>query len=195
MDEAKMERTAKINRETTETKVSIELKLDGSGTSDIDTGYKFMDHMLTLLARHSQMDLNIKASGDLKHHIIEDIGICLGEGILQALGNKKGINRYGSAFIPMDESLARCVIDFCGRKALDLDLQLTECDIEDVAVEDVYHFFNSFAENAKMNLHLHVLYGLDQHHMVEAAFKSLARAIKEAKKIVSNEIPSTKGLL
>ena len=195
MDEGKMERNAKINRETSETNVSIELNLDGSGTSDIETGYKFMDHMLTLLARHSQMDLNIKASGDLKHHTIEDIGITLGQCILKALGNKKGINRYGFAFIPMDESLARCVIDFCGRKALDLDLQLTECDIEDVAVEDVYHFFNSFAENAKMNLHLHVLYGLDQHHMVEAAFKSLARAIKEAKQIVSNEIPSTKGLL
>lgn len=190
-----MERSAKINRETSETNVSIALNLDGSGASDIETGYKFMDHMLTLLARHSHMDLNIKASGDLKHHTIEDIGITLGQCILKALGNKKGINRYGFAFIPMDESLARCVIDFCGRKALDLDLQLTECDIEDVAVEDVYHFFNSFAENAKMNLHLHVLYGLDQHHMVEAAFKSLARAIKEAKQIVSNEIPSTKGLL
>jgi imidazoleglycerol-phosphate dehydratase len=190
-----MDRTAQINRETKETQVVIEITLDGSGESEIDTTYNFMDHMLTLLAKHSQIDLKVKANGDLTHHIIEDIGISLGQGILKALGDKKGINRYGTAYVPMDESLARCVIDFSGRKALDLDLQLNECDIEDVAVEDVYHFFNSFAENAKMNLHLHVLYGMDQHHKVEAAFKSLARAIKEAKKIVSDEIPSTKGTL
>lgn len=190
-----MERSAQINRETKETQVSIELNLDGSGRSQINTSYKFMDHMLTLLAKHSFVDLNVKASGDLTHHIIEDIGISLGKGILKALGDKKGINRYGTSFVPMDESLARCVIDFSGRKALDIDLQLTECDIEDVAVEDIYHFFNSLAENAKMNLHLHILYGMDQHHKVEAAFKSLARAIKEAKKIVSDEIPSTKGSL
>ncbi|TXT65228.1 MAG: Imidazoleglycerol-phosphate dehydratase [Promethearchaeota archaeon] len=195
MDAKKMDRTAQINRETKETQVVIELNLDGSGESEIDTSYNFMDHMLTLLAKHSQIDLKVKADGDLTHHIIEDIGISLGQGILKALGDKKGLNRYGTAFVPMDESLARCVIDFSGRKALDLDLQLNECDIEDVAVEDVYHFFNSFAENAKMNLHLHILYGMDQHHKVEAAFKSLARAIKKAKKIVSDEIPSTKGSL
>lgn len=190
-----MERTAKVERKTKETQVSIELNLDGSGNSKIDTGYKFMDHMLNLIAKHSQIDLNITARGDLTHHTVEDIGIALGQCFTEALADKKGINRYGSAFIPMDEALARCVIDFSGRKSLNLDLQLNECDIEDVAVEDVYHFFNSFAENANMNLHLHVLYGLDQHHMVEAAFKSLARAIKQAKEIVSNEIPSTKGII
>jgi len=191
-----MARTSKITRKTAETDISIELNLDGAGKYEISTGFKFMNHMLTLLTRHSNIDLKVKATGDLTHHIIEDIGITLGECFSKALGDKKGINRYGSALIPMDEALARCVIDFSGRKALVLDLDLKdECDIEDVAVEDVRHFINSFAENAKMNLHLHVLYGEDQHHIVEAAFKALAWAIKEAKKIVSDEIPSTKGTL
>ena len=189
-------RKAEITRKTAETNVTIDLNLDGIGSSEIDTGFKFIDHMLTLLARHSNIDLKVKATGDLTHHIIEDIGIALGECFSKAMGDKKGINRYGSALIPMDDALARCVIDFSGRKALVLNLNLKdECDIEDVAIEDIRHFFNSFAENVKMNLHLHVLYGEDQHHIVEAAFKALAWAIKEAKKIVSDEIPSTKGIL
>ena len=191
-----MERIAELNRETKETNIVIKLNLDGSGKQDINTGYKFMDHMLTLLSRHGNIDLMIKASGDLTHHIIEDLAITLGQCVLKALGDKKGINRYGSALIPMDESLARCAIDFCGRKALNLDLKLNkECNIEDVAVEDIFHFFNSFAESAQMNLHLHILYGSNDHHKVEAAFKALARSIKQAKAIVSDEIPSTKGVL
>ena len=191
-----MERTAKVSRKTSETDISIELTIEGSGKSEITTGFKFMDHMLVLLTRHSGIDLAVKADGDLTHHIIEDIGIALGEAFVQALGDKKGINRYGFSFIPMDETLARCVLDFSGRKALILDLKLNdECDIEDVAVEDIRHFFNSFAENAKMNLHLHVLYGEDQHHKVEAGFKALARAIREAVMIVSDKIPSSKGVL
>ncbi|TFG13544.1 MAG: imidazoleglycerol-phosphate dehydratase HisB [Promethearchaeota archaeon] len=191
-----MERKVKKTRKTAETNILIELNLDGAGKPEIDTGFKFIDHMLNLLAKHSGINLKVKASGDLTHHIIEDIGILLGECFFSALGDKKGINRYGWALIPMDDSLARCVIDFSGRKALVIDLNLNEeCNIEDVAVEDIKHFFNSFAENAKMNLHLHVLYGEDQHHKVEAAFKALARAIKEAIQIISNEIPSTKGVL
>ncbi len=191
-----MERKASITRKTDETNITCELNLDGSGIYEIETTFKFMNHMLALLAKHSGIDLKVKASGDLTHHIIEDIGIALGDCFLKALGDKKGINRYGWAYIPMDESLARCVIDFCGRKALVLDLKLNdECDIEDVAVEDVLHFFNSYAENAKINLHLYILYGEDQHHKVEAAFKALARAIKEAIKIISDDIPSTKGVL
>ena len=191
-----MARSSKITRKTAETDISIELDLDGDGKYEISTGFKFMDHMLTLLTKYSNIDLNIKASGDLTHHIIEDIGIVLGECFSKAMGDKKGINRYGSALIPMDDALARCVIDFSGRKALVLNLNLKdECDIEDVAIEDIRHFFNSFAENVKMNLHLHVLYGEDHHHIVEAGFKALAWAIKEAKKIVSDEIPSTKGIL
>ncbi len=191
-----MERKSDILRETTETSIKINLNLDGSGKSDITTGFKFIDHMLVLLTRHSGIDLMLNASGDLTHHIIEDIGISLGEAFIKALGDKKGINRYGYAYIPMDDALARCVLDFSGRKSLILDLKLNEdCDIEDVAVEDIRHFLNSFTENAKMNLHLHVLYGEDQHHKVEASFKALAKAIKEAIKIVSDEIPSTKGII
>ncbi|MFX1376535.1 MAG: imidazoleglycerol-phosphate dehydratase HisB [Promethearchaeota archaeon] len=190
-----MKRTAKILRKTAETEITVEMNLDGSGKNEINTGYKFMDHMLSLLSRHSNIDIKLKATGDLTHHIIEDIGISLGESFQKALGDKKGINRYGSALIPMDEALARCVLDFSGRKALILDLDLNDCNIEDVAVEDIKHFFNSFAENAKINLHIHVLYGKDQHHKVEAAFKALARAIKEGKRILSDEIPSTKGIL
>ena len=191
-----MKRIVKKTRKTTETKISIELNLDGTGNYEIETGFKFMDHMLKILTKHSAIDLKVNASGDLTHHIIEDIGILLGECFLNALGEKKGINRYGSALIPMDDSLARCVIDFSGRKALVMQLNLNEeCNIEDVAVEDIRHFFNSFAENAKMNLHIHVLYGEDQHHKVEAAFKALAWAIKGAIKISSDEIPSTKGVL
>ncbi|MFX0028681.1 MAG: imidazoleglycerol-phosphate dehydratase HisB [Candidatus Hermodarchaeota archaeon] len=190
-----MVRTTKISRKTSETEITVELNLDGSGKNEIDTGFKFIDHMLRLLATHSESDIKIKATGDLTHHIIEDIGISLGECFHKALGDKKGINRYGSALIPMDEVLARCVIDFSGRKSLILDLQLKDCNIEDVAVEDIIHFLNSFAENAKMNLHIHVLYGKDQHHKVEAVFKALARAIKKAKKIISDEIPSSKGIL
>ncbi|MHA1283046.1 MAG: imidazoleglycerol-phosphate dehydratase HisB [Promethearchaeota archaeon] len=189
-------RKATVARKTAETDIKVELNLDGNGNYEINTGIKFLDHMLILLTRHSGIDLKIEASGDLIHHIAEDIAICLGECFNNALGNKKGINRYGWALIPMDESLARCALDFSGRKALILDLKLNEeCNIEDMAVEDIKHFFNSFAENAKMNLHLKVLYGEDQHHKVEAAFKALARAIKNAIEIVGNEIPSTKGIL
>jgi imidazoleglycerol-phosphate dehydratase len=190
-----MVRTAKVTRTTSETEIIVELNLDGSGKNEIKTGFKFMDHMLRLLATHSKSDIKLKATGDLTHHIIEDIGISLGDAFNKALGDKKGISRYGSALIPMDEALARCALDFSNRKALILDLGLKECDIEDVAVEDINHFFNSFAENAKMNLHIHVLYGEDQHHKIEAVFKALARAIKEAKRIISDKIPSTKGIL
>jgi imidazoleglycerol-phosphate dehydratase len=190
-----MKRTASISRKTAETNITIDLDLDGSGNYDITTGFKFMDHMLGLLTKHSGIDLKVKASGDLTHHIIEDIGIVLGECFNKALNDKRGISRYGSALIPMDESLARCAVDLSGRKSLVIDLKLNECNIEDVAVEDVYHFFDSFAENAKLNLHLQILYGKDQHHKVEAAFKSLARSIREAIKIASNEIASTKEKL
>jgi len=190
-----MNRFAQVSRKTSETEITVELLLDGTGKNEINTGFKFMDHMLRLLSRHSNTDIKLNATGDLTHHIVEDIGISLGECFHKALGDKKGINRYGFALIPMDEALARCVLDFSGRTALILDLDLKECDIEDVAVEDIKHFLNSFAENAKMNLHIHVLYGEDQHHKVEAVFKALARAIKKAKKINSDQIPSTKGIL
>jgi len=190
-----LERIAQISRKTAESDISIELDLDGTGTYEIKTGIKFLDHMLMLLAKHSGINLKIHASGDLTHHIVEDIGIVLGKCFNKALGDKKGIIRYGFTLIPMDESLARCAIDLSGRKALEIDLKLNECDIEDVAIEDVYHFFDSFAENAKINLHLHVLYGTDQHHKIEAATKALAISLNNAVKIISERIPSTKGTL
>jgi imidazoleglycerol-phosphate dehydratase len=188
-----MERKFSFKRETAETKITLELNLDGTGIYNIQTGLKFIDHMLSLLTKHSRIDLDLEASGDLVHHLVEDIGISLGQSIANALGNKRGIQRYGYSLIPMDESLARCAIDFSGRKAINIDLMLNQCDIEDIKVEDLYHFFNSFAENAKMNLHLSVLYGEDQHHKAEAAFKALAKAIYDAKKIISDDIPSTKN--
>ncbi|MBD3194883.1 MAG: imidazoleglycerol-phosphate dehydratase HisB [Candidatus Lokiarchaeota archaeon] len=190
-----MDRISHLTRNTKETQISIDIDLDGIGNSEIDTGFKFIDHMLTILAKHSMMDLKVKARGDLTHHIIEDIAIALGKCIHDALGEKIGINRYGFSIIPMDESLARCAIDFSDRKALVIDLELNDCSIEDIAVEDLYHFFNSFSENAKMNLHLHVLYGDDNHHKAEAAFKALAQSIKKAKQVVSEDLPSTKGVL
>ena len=189
------ERKVSLNRKTAETNVQVDLNIDGTGIFDINSGFKFIDHMLTILSRHSEIDLMVKAEGDLTHHVIEDIGIVLGQAFLGALGDKKGINRYGFAYIPMDESLARCALDFSGRKSLAIDLKLTDCGIEDVAIEDIHHFINSFAENAKMNLHLHVLYGEDQHHKVEAAFKALAKSIKDAIKVFSERIPSTKGII
>ena len=191
-----MARIVNTRRKTAETDIEIKINLDGAGKGNINTGIKFLDHMLILLAKHSNVDIEIQAKGDLKHHLVEDIGIVLGGLFNNALLDKKGINRYGFAYIPMDEALARCVLDFSGRKALILDLQLNEeCNVEDMAVEDIHHFLNSFAENAKMNMHLHVLYGVDQHHKVEAAFKALARAIKKAIKVTGTEIPSTKGTL
>ena len=190
-----VKRRAELLRKTKETEIKVQLDLDGSGICKINTGFKFMDHMLNLFSKHSRIDLEIQSTGDLTHHVVEDIAITLGTCLNDAIGDKKGINRYGMAFIPMDDALARCIVDFSGRKALTLDLKLNECNIEDVAVEDVLHFFNSFAENAKMNLHLHILYGPDQHHKVEAAFKALDRSIKEAISIVSEDIPSSKGTL
>ena len=191
-------RTASVERNTLETQISVSINLDGTGKAKFDTGVPFLEHMLDQIARHGLIDMDVYCKGDVQiddHHTVEDIGITLGKAFAQALGDKKGINRYGSALIPMDETLVRCVLDFSGRTTLILDLDLKDCNIEDVAVEDIKHFFNSFAENAKLNLHIHVLYGEDQHHKVEAVFKALARAIKKAKKIISDQIPSTKGKL
>ncbi len=190
-----MKRIANLNRKTTETDIFIELNLDGTGKYSINTGIKLFDHMLSLLAKHSGIDLVINGTGDLMHHLIEDVAITLGESFLTALGDKVGITRYGFSYIPMDDSLARCVVDFSGRKAVNLNLNLSECEIENVAIDDLIHFFDSFAENSKINLHMEVLYGKDQHHKLEACFKALAVAIKQAISISSKEIPSTKGKL
>lgn len=188
-------RKAKIQRETTETNVDLGLDLDGTGSFKIDVGIIFFGHMLTLLSKHSGIDLKVKASGDMGHHLIEDVGIVLGQALKKALGKKKGIQRFGFAYIPMDEALARCVIDLSGRTYHIIDLNCKREKVEDCQVEDITHFFISLAEAAEINLHIEVLYGENEHHKIEAAFKALAKSLQQAVAIVSGDIPSTKGVL
>lgn len=191
-------RKVSLQRKTSETEILVDLNLDGTGKADIKTNIKFLTHMLTLLAKHSYIDLKIDAKGDLKHHIVEDVGILLGQALQQALGDKRGISRYGYAYIPMDEVLARCVIDLGGRAFFINKLGLVEQEIEDIPASLLNHFLDTFVKNANINLHLEVLYGSDEHHKIEAIFKALARALKQAITLdsQSNElIPSSKGIL
>ncbi len=187
-----------LERKTTETEIKLELNLDGNGNSDIQSGIKFLSHMLTLLARHSGIDLKIEVKGDLKHHIVEDVGILLGEALLKALGDKRGIIRYGFSYIPMDETLARCAVDLGGRAFFVNKMELKQTEIEDIPSSLLEHFLDSFVKNSHINLHIEVLYGNDEHHKVEACFKAMARAIKQAIMLESKSkdiIPSTKGTL
>ncbi|TFG04696.1 MAG: imidazoleglycerol-phosphate dehydratase HisB [Promethearchaeota archaeon] len=191
-------RVAKFHRKTSETDISLELTLDGTGKSNIKTNIQFLSHMLTLLSRHSLIDLKLECQGDLKHHIVEDVGIALGQALQQALGDKRGIRRYGYAYIPMDEVLARCAIDLGGRAYLVNNLQLKSQEVEDIPVTLLDHFLDTFVKNASINLHLEVLYGDDEHHKVEAGFKALAYALKQAISFdlkTSTLIPSSKGVL
>ena len=192
-----MKRTSKIERITKETKIFVKIDLDGTGKSEIETGYQFMDHLLTALSKHSSIDIDIKAKGDLAHHIIEDIGICLGAALDKALKDKKGIRRFGSAYVPMDEALVRVVLDLSGRPWHTVELKFKRTQVEDVVTPDIYHFLVSLIYNAQMNLHITTIYGEDDHHIAEAAFKALALALKEAVRIDDSqaEIPSTKGVL
>ena len=188
-------RSVEKNRDTKETKISLQLNLDGTGQSDISTNIAFLDHMLELFAKHASIDLTLNAEGDLDHHITEDVAITLGSAIVDALGEKKGIRRYGDKSIPMDESLAVCSVDLGGRGYHHIDLQFKSGSIEDVDAENLVHFFETLAINGKMNLHITVNYGDNEHHKAEAAFKAFARAFKEAIEIIGDEIPSTKGII
>jgi imidazoleglycerol-phosphate dehydratase len=191
-------RKVTLNRKTKETAVSIELNLDGTGKSEIKTNIQFLTHMLEILARHSQIDLKLECTGDLQHHIVEDVGIVLGQALQQALGDKRGINRYGFAYIPMDEALARCVIDLGGRAYLVNKMNIAQTKVEDIPASLLDHFLDTFIKNANINLHLEVLYGSDEHHKVEATFKAMARALKQAISLdskINNIIPSSKGIL
>ncbi|MBE6051302.1 MAG: imidazoleglycerol-phosphate dehydratase HisB [Clostridium sp.] len=191
-------RIAKIERKTNETFIKLKINLDGSGKTSINTGVGFFDHMLNLMAFHGGFDLDIDAKGDLNvcdHHLVEDIGIVLGKCFLEALGDKKGINRYGNFFIPMDESLAHVSLDISGRSFLVFQCDFTRENIGTFSTEMVKEFFRSFAFNSAITLHARVLYGENDHHKAEALFKALGRALREAKKITSDELPSTKGLL
>jgi imidazoleglycerol-phosphate dehydratase len=188
-------RISQITRETAETKITLALDLDSPAKPEISTTIAYFDHMLTLLGRHANIGLKVKATGDLIHHLVEDVGICLGQALNEALGDKKGIERYGSAEIPMDETLGTCAVDLSGRPYFVINLQLMGERIEDMAGEDIIHFFESFALNAKINLHVRVLYGENDHHKAESAFKALAHALKKAIRIQGTDVPSTKGVL
>jgi imidazoleglycerol-phosphate dehydratase len=194
-----MSRTAEIKRDTKETKVSLTLSLDG-GEAEIATGVGFLDHMLDLLARHGRLGLKLKADGDLEtgaHHTTEDVGIVLGQAIDQALGDRAGIRRYGFATIPMDEALAECAIDISGRPLTVWEADLPEVNIAGFDAELAEEFFRAVSNNSKMTLHVRVRYGSNAHHMIEAAFKAFARALRAAVEVDPGEsgVPSTKGTL
>jgi imidazoleglycerol-phosphate dehydratase len=191
-------REAEVSRRTGETEVAVRLDLDGRGDADIRTGIPFLDHMLDLLARHGRFDLSVQAKGDLEvdaHHTTEDIGIVLGDAIRQALGDKRGIARYGSAYAPMDEALVRCVLDLSGRPYSVFEVPMPAPRVGALDTDLVEHFCQSLAFHAGMNLHLDLIRGRNTHHIIEAVFKSLALALHQATRIVREDLPSTKGTL
>ncbi|MGB3545144.1 imidazoleglycerol-phosphate dehydratase HisB [Rubrivirga sp.] len=193
-------RTAHVERATNETTVSVTLDLDGEPGSDCQTGVGFLDHMLDLLARHGRMNLTVKADGDLEvddHHTVEDVGICIGQALGQALGDKAYVARYGEATIPMDETLARAVIDLSGRAHLTFHAPLDRERVGDLSTDMVEHFWWSVAEHARVTMHLDVLRGRNDHHRIEGLFKAAARAIRQAvtRDPGGDPLPSTKGAL
>lgn len=194
-------RQAAITRETTETQIAMRLALDGSGRYTVSTGIRFFDHMLELLARHGAFDLTIQATGDLdvdQHHTVEDVGIALGQAVTQALGSKRGINRAGYFVMPMDETLGVAAVDLSGRVHAVTDLDLAVERVGDLQAELVHDFFDGFAQGARANVHVKVLYGRSSHHQIEALFKAFARALRVAcsrDRQLGEMLPSTKELL
>ncbi|MBP3322477.1 MAG: imidazoleglycerol-phosphate dehydratase HisB [Clostridia bacterium] len=194
-------RTATINRKTAETDICLTLTLDGKGESKIDSGCGFLDHMLTLFARHGRFDLTLSCKGDTyvdDHHTVEDIGICLGKAFKEALGDKRGIVRYGDTTLPMDESLILTAVDFSGRPYLGFDLQIPTEKVGSFDTELVEEFFLAFVRNAECTLHVKQLAGKNSHHIIEGTFKSFGRTVKKAVSLEAgfeNDIPSTKGVL
>ena len=194
-------RTAKIERKTAETDICLELNLDGSGKSSIDTGCGFLDHMLTLFAGHGKFDITLSCKGDTNvddHHTVEDIGIALGTAFASALSDKKGIRRYGNMLLPMDEALILTAVDLSGRSHLEYGLDIPAQKVGTFDTELVLEFWFGFARNANCTLHIKQLAGLNSHHIIEGAFKSAARSLKQAVSIdteFADEIPSTKGVL
>jgi imidazoleglycerol-phosphate dehydratase len=196
-----MPRSAVIDRRTAETQIKVSLALDGKGRFENRTGIRFLDHMLDLVARHGGFDLKVKAAGDLdvdQHHTVEDVGIALGEAVLQAIGNKRGINRAGYFVMPMDETLAVAAIDLSGRPHAVIDTRVTVRIVGDLQTELVDDFFDGFAMAARANVHVKTMYGRSNHHKIEACFKAFARALRAAcskDKRLAKMLPSTKGLL
>ena len=196
-----MTRTAKVSRKTKETEISVSVDLDGTGKFDISTGVGFFDHMLEQLARHSLVDTTVKAKGDLHiddHHTVEDVGIALGQALRKALGEAKGVTRYADVHLPMDEAMTRCAIDISGRAYLVWKVAFTRARIGDFDTELFREFFQAFAQNAQITLHVETLYGRNNHHIAETCFKALARALRGAVAVDPRQegrIPSTKGSL
>ena len=196
-----MPRTADLSRNTNETRIKLSLNLDGTGSVSAKTGVGFFDHMLDLLGRHALIDLTVEADGDLhvdQHHTVEDVGLALGQALDKAVGDKRGITRYGWANLPMDESLARVALDLSGRPAFVFSIPFKGPLIGEFAAELIEEFFKALSTAAKMNLHIDVPYGTNNHHMAEAAFKAFARALRQAVTVdprAADQVPSTKGTL
>jgi imidazoleglycerol-phosphate dehydratase len=195
------ERSAQVKRDTLETQISIELAVDGTGKSSFDTGVPFLEHMLEQIARHGIVDLDIKATGDLHidaHHMVEDIGITLGQAFSQALGDKRGMTRYGHAYVPLDEALSRVVIDFSGRPELEFHVDFPRARVGEFELDLVHEFFQGFCNHALVTLHIDNLRGRNSHHIVETVFKAFGRALRmavEPDARMGGNIPSTKGSL
>jgi len=195
------ERSAEVRRDTLETQIRVSVNLDGSGKTDFDTGLPFLEHMLDQIARHGMMDLSVHANGDLHidaHHTVEDIGITLGQAFAAAVGDKKGIQRYGHAYVPLDEALSRVVVDFSGRPGLEFDVPFTRAAVGGFDVDLFYEFFQGFVNHALVTLHIDNLRGHNSHHQVETVFKAFGRALRmalTADPAMAGMTPSTKGVL
>ena len=194
-------RTAKISRDTLETQIEVEINLDGTGMSEFETGLPFLDHMMDQIARHGLVDLKVHADGDLEidaHHTVEDIGITLGQAMAQAVGDKKGLQRYGHAYVPLDEALSRVVIDFSGRPGLEFHVPFTRSHVGNFDVDLFHEFFQGFVNHANVTLHVDNIRGENAHHQIETVFKAFGRALRMAvtpDTRMADQMPSTKGTL
>ena len=194
-------RTATVSRDTAETKITVTLNLDGTGQSKLATGIGFFDHMLDQIARHGLIDLDVQCKGDLHidgHHTVEDVGICIGQAVRQAVGDKKGLTRYGHSYVPLDEALSRVVVDFSGRPGLALNAQFTAGMIGQLDTQLIHEFFQGFVNHALVSLHIDNLRGTNTHHQIETVFKAFGRALRMAITLderMAGQMPSTKGVL
>ena len=194
-------RTATVSRDTAETKITVTLNLDGTGQSKLATGIGFFDHMLDQIARHGLIDLDVQCKGDLHidgHHTVEDVGICIGQAVRQAVGDKKGLTRYGHSYVPLDEALSRVVVDFSGRPGLALNAQFTAGMIGQLDTQLIHEFFQGFVNHAHVTLHIDNLKGINAHHQAETIFKAFGRALRMALSPdprMAGTVPSTKGVL
>ena len=193
-----MSRLAMVKRETKETNISLEFNIDGSGKGEVNTGIPMFDHLLEQVARHGVFDIKLAATGDDQHHLVEDVAICLGQALNEALGEKRGIVRMADATVPMDDALAMAVVDISGRGYTALELPFSKNDMKGFSTDLIRHFLESLAAEARLNLHARIIHGVNDHHKAEALFKALGRALDTATKIderISGDLPSTKGLI